>query len=103
MKLAILSRLIIGYLIMLALVIAVSMYAILKLHPFNTKNRYILNIDNSLLNYKKKLEDSILTQRQYENNYVIIRDIEKSGPFVSAKKEFIKYYCVGTFSVECWV
>jgi two-component system sensor histidine kinase GlrK len=76
---------------MLVLVIAISAYAILKLHQFNTENRYILNIDNSLLDYKKKLAVSILTQRQYEDDYIIIKDITESGPFVSAKKEFSKY------------
>jgi two-component system sensor histidine kinase GlrK len=81
----------IGYLIMLALVIAVSAYAILKLHQFNTENRYILNIDNSLLSYKKKLADCILTQRQYEDNYIVTKDTVQSGPFVSAKREFNKY------------
>jgi two-component system sensor histidine kinase GlrK len=91
MKLTILSRLMIGYLIILALVIAVTGYAILKLHQFNTENRYILNIDNSLLGYKKKLADSILTQRQYEGRYIVTKDTVQSGPFVSAKREFIKY------------
>jgi two-component system sensor histidine kinase GlrK len=91
MKLTILSRLIIGYFIMLAFVIAVSAYAILKLHQFNIENRYILNIDNALLDHKKKLTNAILTQRQYEYEYIDIKDTGMSGPFVSAKREFSQY------------
>jgi two-component system sensor histidine kinase GlrK len=91
MKLTILSRLMIGYLIMLALVIAVSAYAILKLHQFNAENWYILKIDNSLLNYKKKLVDSILTQRQYEDDYITAKNPSKRGLLALAESEFNKY------------
>jgi two-component system sensor histidine kinase GlrK len=91
MKLTILSRLMMGYLIMLILITAVSAYAILRLHQFNTGNRYILDIDNSLLGYRKKLADSILTQRQYEYSYIVTKDSSQNGPFVLAKREFGKY------------
>jgi two-component system sensor histidine kinase GlrK len=91
MKLTIFSRFIIGYLIMLVLVIAISAYAILKLHQFNTENRYILNIDNTLLAYKKKLADSILMQRQYEDDYILAKSAGQSVPFVSAESEFSQY------------
>jgi two-component system sensor histidine kinase GlrK len=92
MKLTIFSRFIIGYLIMLVLVVALSTYAILKLHQFNTENRYILNIDNSLLDYKKKLANSILTQRRHEDDYIATQDSSQSNPFIWAKREFSKYF-----------
>jgi signal transduction histidine kinase len=88
MKLTILSRLILGYLILLAFVIAVSAYAFFKLHQFNMENRYILTIDNSLIRHKKRLANSVLTQRQYEHDYITSRDGPKRLPFVSAAGEF---------------
>jgi two-component system sensor histidine kinase GlrK len=91
-KLTILSRLMIGYLIMLALVIAVSAYAILKMHQFNTENKYILRVDNSLLDYKKKLANSILTQRQHEEAYIATENPSQSDPFIRAKREFSEYF-----------
>jgi two-component system sensor histidine kinase GlrK len=91
MKLTLLSMLIIGYLIILALVIAVSVYAVLELHQFNTENQYILKIDNSLLSHKKKLADSILTQRQHEDDYIATRNPSQSDPFIWAEREFSKY------------
>ncbi|NWG02842.1 MAG: hypothetical protein HXY44_08310 [Syntrophaceae bacterium] len=91
MKLTILSRLMIGYLIMLALVITVSTYAILKLHEFNTENQYILKIDNSLLNHKKELADSILMQRQYEDEHITTGNPSQSDAFILAAREFRKY------------
>jgi two-component system sensor histidine kinase GlrK len=92
MKLTLLSMLIVGYLIILALVIAVSLYVILELHQFNKENQYILKIDKSLLNYKKKLADSILTQREHEDEYIGTKDASQRGPFVSAQREFSKYF-----------
>jgi two-component system sensor histidine kinase GlrK len=91
MKLTLLSMLILGYLIILAMVIAVSLYAILQLHRFNTQNRSILKVDNSLLNDKQKLTDAILAQRQHEGEYITAKDVPPGGPFVSARREFSKY------------
>ncbi len=91
MKLTIFSRLIIGYLIIFLLVMAVSAYAIIKLHQFNVGNRYILSIDNRILNYKKKLTDSIISQQRYENEYIISKDIIFYEQFLSAKGKFDRY------------
>jgi CHASE3 domain sensor protein len=91
MKLTIFSRLIIGYLIIFILVMAVSAYAALKLHQFNVGNRHILSIDNRILNHKKKLLDSIMSQQRYENEYILSKDIILYEQFLSAKNEFDKY------------
>jgi len=91
MKLSIFSRLIIGFLIVLFLMMAVSLYAVLKLHHFNADNRYIMNIDNRLMDLKKKLVDSILSQRRFEEEYVATKDILLYNQYVSAKSEFNKY------------
>ncbi len=91
MKLTIFSRLIIGYLIIFILVMAVSAYAALKLHEFNVGNRHILSIDNRIVNYKKKLADSIMSQQRYENEYILSKDVILYEQFLLAKGEFDKY------------
>ena len=91
MRLTIFSRLVTGYLVIFILVMAVSVYAILKLHQFNAGARHILNIDNRILDYEKKLTDSILSQLRYERKYVITKDRALYDQFLSAKEGFNKY------------
>jgi two-component system sensor histidine kinase GlrK len=91
MKLKIFHRLVIGYLIIFIWVMPVSVYAIFKLHQFNKGTRHILKIENSILSYKEKLTDSILSQLRYEKKYSITRDILFYNQFLSAKEEFNRY------------
>ena len=91
MKLTIFTRLMIGYLVIFVLVMAVPVYAILRLHQFNTGTRHILNVDNRILDYERKLTDSILSQLRYEKKYVITKDNVRYDQFLSAKAEFNKY------------
>ena len=81
-----------GYLVIFILVMAVSVYAILKLHQFNAGTRHILSIDNRILDYEKKLTDSILSQVRYERKYVITKDSALYDQFLSAKEGFNKYF-----------
>jgi two-component system sensor histidine kinase GlrK len=92
MKITIFTRLIIGYLIIFILLITVNAYAILKLHQFNIGTGYVLSIHNRLIDYKKKLIDSILSQRRYGKEYVVTKNIFLYNQFVSAKSEFDKYF-----------
>lgn len=78
----------IGYLTIFILVSAVSVYAILKLHQSNSGTRYILRVDNSILDYKEKLNDSILSQLRFERKYAITKDMLFYNQFLSAKEEF---------------
>jgi two-component system sensor histidine kinase GlrK len=91
MRLTIFSRLIIGYLVIFILAMAVSVYAIVKLRQFNSVTRRILNIDNRILDYEKKLADSTLSQLRYEKKYFITNDIALYDQFLSAKGEFDKF------------
>ena len=80
-----------GYLVIFILVMAVSVYAILKLHQFNDGTRHILSVDNRILDYERKLTDSILSQIRYERKYIITKDNALYDQFLSAKEEFNKY------------
>ena len=84
-----------GYLVIFVLVMAVCVYAILRLHQFNAGTRHILNVDNRILDYERKLTDSILSQLRYEKKYVITKDNVLYDQFLSAKAEFDKYLAEG--------
>src|SRR3990167_8079242 len=74
MRLGIFSRLFIGYIIVSVLVIAVSFYAISRLHQFSRDIRYILEAENRILEYEKRLTDSLLSQMRYEKKFIILKD-----------------------------
>lgn len=91
MRLTIFSRLMIGHLIIFILVMIVGVYAILMLHQLNAGTHHILTIDNRIIDYEKKLSDSILSQMRYERKYVITKDTVLYDQFLSAKQEFNKF------------
>lgn len=90
MRFSIFSRLIIGYLTIFILVIAVSAYTILQLNQFNNVTHYILDIDNRIIDYEKKLTDSLLSQMRYERKYIIIKDDAIYDQFLLAEVDFIE-------------
>ncbi len=91
MRLTILARLMIGYFIVFSLALSVSVYAILRLHQYNQGTRHIINIDNRILDYEKKLTDSILSQLRYEKKFFITKDMALYNQFLVMKDEFDKY------------
>ncbi|MEW6001258.1 MAG: ATP-binding protein [Nitrospirota bacterium] len=91
MRLNIFSRLIIGYLTIFILVAAVSVYAFLQLQQFETVTHQILNVDNRIVDYEKKLTDSLLSQMRYERKYIIVKDDTLYDQFLLAKVDFIQY------------
>ena len=70
---------------------AVSVYAICKLRQFNRITRHVLNVDYRILDYEKKLTDSVLSQLRYEKKYNITKDIVFYNQFPSAKEDFEKH------------
>ena len=88
MRLGIFSRLIIGYQVTFILFMGVSVYAIFELDRFNSVTRNILNIDNRIIDYEKKLTDSLLSQMRYERKYIIIKDEVLYDQFLLVRDEF---------------
>ena len=90
MRLTIFSRLIIVYCLIIILVMAVSAFAILKLHEFNAGTRHILSVDNRILEYEENLSRLILSQVRYEKKYLITRDPSFYDQVLAARTEFNK-------------
>ena len=91
MRLTIFSRLAFGYLAILLIMGAVNAYTILNLYRLNDEASSIFNINGRLLDIKKNLSDSILSQVEYEKKYTITKDIVFYNQFLNASKTFDKY------------
>jgi two-component system, NtrC family, sensor histidine kinase GlrK len=92
MRLNIFSRLALGYLSILLIMGAVNAYTVSKLYRLNNETSLIFNTDGRLLDIKKGLTDSILSQLEYEKKYIITKDPVFYNQFLTANKTFDRYY-----------
>ncbi|MGH7830909.1 MAG: hypothetical protein ACREP8_12095, partial [Candidatus Binatia bacterium] len=74
MRLTLFSRLIVGHLAVFIVVAAVAVYAIVQLHRFNDASQLLLDSENRVLDYEKKLADALLSQIRYERKFIIAKD-----------------------------
>ena len=91
MRLTIFSRLVLGYLLILILLMGTTTYAIFQLHRFDTVTRSILDNDNRMIDYEKKLSDALLSQMRYERKYTIARDPALYNQFRLSSDDFRQY------------
>jgi two-component system sensor histidine kinase GlrK len=87
-RLTIFSRLVLGYLFILILLLATTTYAIFQLHRFDTVTRSISESDNRVVDYEKKLSDALLSQMRYERKYTIVRDPALYNQFLLSSDDF---------------
>jgi len=90
-RLSLFYRLVIGYLAVFGLVMAVSVYALLKLRQFDEITQSILKADNPVLDYEKKLADSLLSEIRYERKFIITKDEALYREFVKFRDDFERY------------
>jgi len=90
-RLSLFSRLVIGYLAVFTLVMAVSLYALLKLHQFDEITQLILEADHPVLDYEKKLADSLLSEIRYERKFIISKDEALYREFLQFKADFDRF------------
>ena len=91
MRLSLFARLVIGYLAVFTLVMAVSLYALLKLRQFDEITQSILETNNPVLDYEKKLADSLLSEIRYERKFIFSRDEALYREFLKFKADFDRY------------
>ena len=68
------TRLVIGFLVVLALVSGVSLYALQNLQRFDRITRSILENEIRVGDYEKKLADSLDSEMRYESRFLILKD-----------------------------
>lgn len=80
-----------GYLGILILIMAVSVYAVIELRRFNDITQSVLESDTRLLDYQKKLTDTLLSEIRYERRFVITKDDALYDQFLLFKSDFDQY------------
>jgi len=88
LKLSILSRLILGYFVLLVLAANMSIYAIVQLGRVNDVTRSIILVDNPLIGLHKDLTDALLSETRYEKKYLIVQDPALYEGFLKSKVDF---------------
>ncbi len=84
-------RLIVGYLLIVLLILAVSIYMLFQLLQFESVTHSILEVDHRMEALDKKLTDSLLSQMRYEKKYMVTRDEALYDQFLLAKSDFNKF------------
>jgi two-component system, NtrC family, sensor histidine kinase GlrK len=88
MKLSIFSRLTLGYFIIFVIMGIVNGYTLWQLHQISAGTKQIINIDDRILELKKKLADTILSQMEYEKKFIITKDSIFHEQFLSSENNF---------------
>jgi len=91
MRLSLFSRLVASYLAIFMLVMGVGIYALFQLRRFNDITRSVLESDNRMLDYEKKLADALLSQIRYERKFIITKDDALYDQFLLFKSDFDQY------------
>jgi two-component system sensor histidine kinase GlrK len=94
MVFTIFSRLVVGYLVIFFLIIVVSIYATVQFQNLEKSTESIINVDNNMLSYNKKLMDTLLSQIQYERKFLIIKDNAFYDRFAAAENDFNRHFKV---------
>ncbi len=85
-------RMILGYLVVIFLVVAISAYSILSLNKINRLASSILSIDEQVTDLEKKMTDSLLAQAQNEQKYLVTRDESYLNLYLSQQQDFIENF-----------
>ena len=88
MKLTIFSRVLIGYLILIILVIVMGAYTFYQMSQINEVTQSILTINNQMLDYSEKLLDLIYSQVRYEKKFIISKDEIFYNEFLRLRNDF---------------
>ena len=91
MRLTIFSRLTIGFFAIFLIMGFVNAYTVWKLREVNKETAQIIKIDQRMLDLKKKLADSILSQLGHNKKYLITKDSVFYDQLLAAEKDFGAY------------
>jgi len=88
MKLTIFSRLLTGHLVIFALVIGMSAYAIVQISRINEMTQSVLMVNNRMSDNAERLSDVVFSQVRYERKYLISKDEVFYNQFLQLKADF---------------
>lgn len=88
MKIGILPRWVAGYVAVFLLLAASNFYAVWMLHELGATTIPSMDADIGILDYQKRLVDSLLSQLRYERKYLLMGDPGLYNQFLEADREF---------------
>jgi len=88
LRLNIANKLILGYSSLLALLVIISVYALMNLNRLNSINKSILQTDLPVILVSEKMIDVILAQELYTRRYMIFRTTDVYNIFLHKKQVF---------------
>jgi len=88
MRLTLFSRTVLGYLIFVVLVSAVSIFSIYQLGEVSKVTRSIILFDNALLGFYEQLTNALFSETRNEKKYIIMQDDAFYDRYQEAKKDF---------------
>jgi two-component system sensor histidine kinase GlrK len=88
MNLGILSRLMIGYIVLIVFGVAVSFYVIYQLGRVNDMTYSILLTDNPLIDLQKDLTEALLSETRQEKKFLLLRDPSFYEGFRRSSEDF---------------
>ena len=90
MRLNILTRLLLGYFMILIGSSLISGFLIYKLRDFSLEANQVLILENRLQDYTKKLTEALLSQMRYEKKFAVLQDQMLYNQFIVAKGDFLQ-------------
>mgnify|MGYP005843196071 CR=1 FL=1 len=88
MKLSILARLIISYLVILSMLAGVSLFFIFQFGRFNQVVRTILLSDTAVLEFSNRLSDALLSEVRYNRKYAVLNNEQLHENYLQAEADF---------------
>ncbi|MBU1052417.1 MAG: HAMP domain-containing protein [Proteobacteria bacterium] len=88
MKLTIFTRLIIGYLAIIVLIIGLGVYAFFRLNQVNQIINSIISVDDASTDITTELKDYLLTQLEFEEKFFVLKDQDFYMHFWKSEKYF---------------
>ncbi len=87
-RMSIASKMLLGYMTLVALTVIVVIYALVNLQRMNSLNRSIVKVDIMVKETSDKMVDSLLAQDMYEKRFVILKSSEMVSLFKKRGRQF---------------
>ncbi len=87
-RMSIASKMLLGYMILVALTVVVVVYALVNLQHMNSLNRSIVKVDIIVKEHSDKMVDALLGQDMYEKRFVILKSTEMISLFKKRGRQF---------------
>jgi GGDEF domain-containing protein/CHASE3 domain sensor protein len=91
-RMSIASKMLLGYMTLVALTVMVVVYTLVNLQRINSLNRSIVKMDIVVKEISDKMLDSLLGQDMYEKRFVILKSREMSSLFEKRGREFKAWF-----------